>query len=302
MEQLLKPQETAQLPDAYETRLYTATFLTKIDGLFFIVDCWHHRIIYADDLSLPIDRWSLLDKEIAGPHSITSDGELYVAEDTGRHRLFVYKKTAVGFVKTQIIEDVGVRPHRVLYDAQARLFFTIGSFDQLITVFKNEGGDLVKLHQQKLSLPGEHYTRSMTLFNGVLYIVEESSLLMSEYIEGKIEILKTVQLPFTYTKANDLFFLKDGSGYLSCTPKQLYHFKSFDDVVAGNFSDLSRIVKGTPYYIELIDGQLVIPEITKYSRILIYENPSDLTRGGTALFDFGPPTKESIERKEELPV
>ena len=57
-----------------------------------MVDCWHHRIIYNDNLIDPIINWKTLTEEIAGPHSIASNGNLYLTDDTGNHQVLVYKK------------------------------------------------------------------------------------------------------------------------------------------------------------------------------------------------------------------
>jgi hypothetical protein len=56
------------------------------------VDCWHHRIIYNANLIDPIINWKTLTEEIAGPHSIASNGNLYLMDDTGNHQVLVYKK------------------------------------------------------------------------------------------------------------------------------------------------------------------------------------------------------------------
>ena len=44
----------------FRARLYTPTFIEKLNGRYFIVDCWHHRIIHASDLNTPLVRWQTL--------------------------------------------------------------------------------------------------------------------------------------------------------------------------------------------------------------------------------------------------
>lgn len=41
------------------------------------------------------DNWEVLDGDLAGPHSIDTDGELYVVDDTGSHQVRVYKEDRV---------------------------------------------------------------------------------------------------------------------------------------------------------------------------------------------------------------
>jgi hypothetical protein len=291
-----------EMMGAYKGTLYTPTFITKIADLFFIVDCWHHRIIYSDVLGKPIELWDILDDEIAGPHSIVSDGELYVAEDTGRHRLFVYKRSDSGFVRSQIVTDVGKRPHRVRYDPMRQLFFAIGSFDQVVTVLKNENGQLVKVHRQVMPEVSRQYVRSITLFENNLYIIGNKNILVSEYNGESIVVHQNIHLQEKYWGSNDLFFLNDGSGYFTSSPKQLYRFNSLESFSAGEADNLSELFKGTPYYIEMIDNQLFIPEITEYSQIVSYQNIRDLSQQKEVIFDFGPPKSQSTQRKKAFPV
>ena len=109
-------QDSVSLQQAgYRARLYTPTMITRLLGTYFIVDCWHHRIIHSRNLHAPLVRWKTLDDDIAGPHSIATDGTFHVAEDTGRHGLFVYRETAPDhFERVQHVPDVGIRPHRLV--------------------------------------------------------------------------------------------------------------------------------------------------------------------------------------------
>jgi hypothetical protein len=57
---LLPSQVTAGTGNAaaavarWATRLYTSTQIQKIADTYFIVDCWHHRVIYSRKPSAPI--------------------------------------------------------------------------------------------------------------------------------------------------------------------------------------------------------------------------------------------------------
>jgi len=44
---------------AWEERLYTPTTITQISDFYFIVDCWHHRIIYSKEVEAPGDYYYL---------------------------------------------------------------------------------------------------------------------------------------------------------------------------------------------------------------------------------------------------
>ena len=66
--------------------------INKIGNEYFIVDCWHHRIIYNDNLNDEISKWKTLTDEIIGGHSIASDGEVYICDDTDGRKIRVLKK------------------------------------------------------------------------------------------------------------------------------------------------------------------------------------------------------------------
>ena len=75
----------------YSSRLFSPTYITKIDGLYFIIDCWHHRVIFTDDINNEIKDWEILDDKIFGPHSIASNKKLYLLIH-GNSSLRVYRK------------------------------------------------------------------------------------------------------------------------------------------------------------------------------------------------------------------
>ena len=52
----------------YDSELSVPTYITKQDDTWFIVDCYHNRVIYSDDLNAPLDEW-YINQEM--PHSLT---------------------------------------------------------------------------------------------------------------------------------------------------------------------------------------------------------------------------------------
>jgi hypothetical protein len=121
--------------------------------------------------------------------------------------------------------------------------------------------------------------------------------------DGSFEFAKKYPLSERYHGANDLYFLDDGSVILTSAPRKMFHAKTIEDLTVSNATDLSRHFKGTPYYISSVDGELVVPEITEYSRIARYpclHSDSCFDRR-TVVHDFGPPTEISQARKAEFP-
>jgi hypothetical protein len=130
-------------------------------GLWVIVDCWHHRVLWRvdggpqDELdSLPIGHpaWHTLGEfdppdahsALRIPHSIASDGRYFLIESsrdgsTGSlHAVHVYEKVVepegpthelfrvrLNFVQEVVAcdGDRARRPHRLVYDSEQRAFF-----------------------------------------------------------------------------------------------------------------------------------------------------------------------------------
>lgn len=287
----------------YKDRLYTPTQIVKLFGTYFIVDCWHHRILYSTNILEPLEAWSVLDNNLAGPHSIASNGNFFITEDTGRHSVKVYQKKRNGFELVQTLSNVGKRPHRVVYDTHNKQFLIVGSTDQSIYFFiENQKKITYASHSIVKELKGQ-YCRSITIRNGHIYFVGVKDLVVYELDRFKLgKFLRIIKLNQEYFNCNDLYFKDSGEGYLTATPKKIFYFKSINELEIGQALDLSKSFKGTPYYISQFNQKIWIPEITEYSAIsYLAENDASLNQR-KHLFDFGLPNEASIQRKSQLPL
>lgn len=297
-------------PD-FRHRLYTPTQITRIGDRYFIVDCWHHRIIHSPRLDVPVARWQALDEDIAGPHSIVSDGEVYVTEDTGRHGLKVYRETAPGrFEQVQYLPDIGLRPHRTRYDARQQQFLVVGSGDQSLHAFEVRYGRLVQTrHARVPTLDGE-YCRSITLHQGMIHFMTERMIVVHRLEEGRLlHPAKHYPLPERWQSSNDLFFLDDQRALLTSTPGRACLLDDLTQLRSDRVQDLSDAFQGTPYYISQFDGRLWIPEIAtpgvaECSAIRSY--PTALATNGLGaahtLIHHARTSQASRERKARLPT
>eukprot|EP00760_Papus_ankaliazontas_P018847 PhM_4_TR17713/c0_g1_i1/m.59550 len=182
---LQQQQDTRNRP-AWHKVLYTPTYVTRIDGTWFIVDCWHHRVLYSDDLDAPILQWRALDRPEEGfwpdaergngngdgngglvhnhmsiPHSIAHDGERIVVENSNagsdgpNHSLLVYAKEVSGY---KCVQEINVcdnnrarRPHRVVYDhAFTKSFFVYLTKPAHLSRFSVEGSGSDEKKKQKV--------------------------------------------------------------------------------------------------------------------------------------------------------
>ena len=62
----------------YDSELSVPTYITKQDDTWFIVDCYHNRVIYSDNLNAPLKEWYIMSSDATQPHTITSDGTVYI--------------------------------------------------------------------------------------------------------------------------------------------------------------------------------------------------------------------------------
>lgn len=97
---------------------------------------------------------------------------------------------------------------------------------------------------------------------------------------------------------------------LTATPQKAFWFNQLDELTTGLAYDVSAIFQGTPYFMNVVDGRLWIPEITESSGICHYrlprhhESPNDWLNAPDPqnLFRFGAPTSADLARKAELPT
>ncbi|MBQ9366071.1 MAG: hypothetical protein IJT82_09860, partial [Schwartzia sp.] len=76
--------------NTWRNYLYTPTQINKINDDYFIVDCWHHRIIYNNMRESNLSNWKMLTEDIRGGHTVASDGRVLLADDTDNNAVRVF--------------------------------------------------------------------------------------------------------------------------------------------------------------------------------------------------------------------
>lgn len=291
----------AQDEKDFRSRLFSPTQITKFGELYFIVDCWHHRIIFSKKLDAPLNEWKSLDDDIAGPHSLASDGSLYVTEDTGRGRVFVYRqKNEEEFERVQTIEGIGVRPHRTLYDATTDRFYVLSSQTQEIFVFKKKEGALHLEVRKPLPFLEGKYTRSMSIIDGRMYFIPGGSQISEvNYQDLSFDLLRQYPVPREWSELGNDIARIGSYYYLSFSNKRFIRTKRLEDLPSGNFEDLSALFgfHGHPYYLSKIDERYFIPSVIKGSAIHSFTIDSrESLRAIQKLFEFKTPSDASMNR------
>lgn len=262
--------------NTYDT-LNVATYITKIDNTYFIADCYHDQVIYHDNITDPLNQWDVLTNEVHYAHTIASDGIMFVVDDTENNRLMVFQKTEGGYVHTQTLENVGMRPHYVQYDEKNQVFMAWSSITGEMYLVKRAGqpgqNGIYPLYVDKILKIDELYgvyVRSFTVMEDGIYFVSghnnqkiikaavndtgDGFDMIAEYsVPGRIAGM--VQL----TKIEDYYYItistdnQENQGFAT-----IIRTESLDRLADGIYEDIYGqfgISGGTPYYITEIEGR-----------------------------------------------
>lgn len=291
----------------WKNTLYTPTTIEKIGHEYFIVDCWHHRVIYNDNLTDPIKDWNTMSDNIGDPHSIASDGSVYLVEDTENNEVKVFRRDGDNFRITQIIERIGQRPNRIVYDDENKLFYGISAMSQHIFVLKNNGQEVIMEKVIRLGyLVDNSYIRAIQLIDGELYFVSGAGkIIVANYNNASFDLIREYEVPFELSGMNDItkcgsyYYLsvyQDGAGVIA--PK-LVRVQNLNDLASSNYDDIfdSLSIKGVPYNFSHFDGRIFLTEIDSYSEIISFRVVDDEILDIQVQYDAGAPGESSLDRR-----
>lgn len=253
-----------------QASLSVPTQITAIGEDYFLVDCYHNQILTSPSPNAPLTEWTVLTDQINRGHTIAGDGTVFLADDTENNRILVFEKKDGRFFLTQIFEEIGVRPHYVVYDKAADRFYALSSMTgELYVFFRPDGGFKVAL-EKILPIPelSGSYVRSFTLDGDYIYFVSangtilrtrkkdlriEESWSVPDEIAGMIQLTK-IQNYFYLTVSTDLTGNQDAATILRVDDLSRLALGQWEDIYE-NF-----IGGGTPYYISSFDGHYYLTE------------------------------------------
>lgn len=295
----------------WKSRLYTPTVIEQYGKHIFIVDCWHHRILYSADITAPIKHWSILTDQVGTPHSIASDGTFFLTEDSVRSKILVFQRKRNGYVQIQEIENIGSRPHRIIYDDETRRFYGIAAISGELYVLENQGDKIEKTALRQVEALKDCYTRSLRIIDRSLYVVSGPGKILKINLQklndGDLHIESEFNVPFELWTMNDMirvgnyFYIssyQNGNGEI--VPR-LIRIKKLEDLEFHRYEDIYERMglKGVPYYFSFIQDRIYMTEIDSYSRILSLRIEGDQVVDVQTHFDFGPAVYSSKQRREQ---
>ena len=252
------------------TDLSVPTYITKIDDLYFLVDCYHDQVIYHDNLDDPLTDWLVMTDEINRGHTIASDGMVYLVDDTENNRILVFEKQGDIFVHTQTFSDIGSRPHYIIYDAPTDTFYAWSSMSGEMYLFCHEPDDsrMYLSEMRRIEQLDNVYVRSFTIMDDEIYFVSGNSNILRADLDT-FDILEAYPVPdsmagmIQLTKIQEYYYITVST---DITGNQDYatmiRTRDLSGLIEGNYEDIYEtfIGGGTPYYITAFDDAYFLTE------------------------------------------
>ena len=250
--------------------LSVPTYITKVDDTYFLVDCYHNQVIYNDNLSDPLYEWKIMTDDIDKGHTLASDGTVYLIDDTERHRILVFEKKDDVYVHTQTFNDIGNRPHYIIYDAPTDTFYAWSSMSGEMYLFRHNPDDtrMYLTEIRRIESLDNIYVRSFTIIGKDIYFVSGNSSIIRADLKS-FKILDTYPVPesmagmIQLTLIQDYFYITIST---DITGNQDYatiiRTKDLSSLMNGDYEDIysNFIGDGTPYYITLFDDACYLTE------------------------------------------
>jgi len=262
----------------YDT-LNVATYITKVEDTYFISDCYHDQIIYSDALTRPLTEWKVLTDEVHYAHTIAADGTTLLVDDTENNRLLAFQKTDAGYVHTQTLEEIGMKPHFIQYYDKQQVFMAWSSITGEMYLIKKHdipnAQGIYPLYIEGIVKTDELYgvyVRSFTIINDDIYFVSGHN--NQKIVKASI-VVSNGKIDFKVTERYDV--PEKLAGMVQIYPIQDYYYitvstdntenqdyatiirtKDLSGLNTGNYEDIYAdfgLSGGTPYYINEIEGK-----------------------------------------------
>ena len=263
------------IPDNPHPTLSVPTYLTKVKDTYFIVDCYNNQVIYHDNLTDPLYEWRIMTTDVSLPHTLASDGSVYLIDDTEQNRILVMEEDVnlngqPVFVPTQEFTGIGDRPHYIIYHEPTDTFYAWSSESGEMFLFRHPKEDSRMYLTEVRSIPSLNgiYVRSFTIMDDSIYFVSGNSSIIEADLDT-FKIKKEYPVPdelygmIQLTRIEDYFYITIST---DITGNQDYatmiRVKNLKDLESGSYEDVYHnfIGGGTPYYITQVDDTWYLTE------------------------------------------
>lgn len=250
--------------------LSVPTQITKIGDKYFIVDCYNDQVIYSETLDVPLNEWYVMTRDISKGHTVASDGTVYLVDDTENHRVLVFEYVNDNFINTQVFENIGTRPHFIVYNEADKKFYAWSSMTGEMYVFEHDADSSVMYVSRimKIDELDGVYVRSFTIEEDSVYLVSGNS----QIIEARLSDFKiTHRYAVGPELAGMIQVMPVPDGYYITVSTDIHGNQDFatiiyteklGDLESGKYTDIYSyfVGGGTPYYMGQIDGTYYLTE------------------------------------------
>lgn len=252
-------------------KFFVPTQVYSIGGEFYLADAYNNQILHTSKVTDEPHKWYTVGMGLNKPHAIASDGTIYVAVDTDNNRIVTYVKNETGYQLVESIENVGIRPHYIVYDQATSQFYVWSSMTGTMYIYKRAKNSLaltLKKTRRIKDLDG-YYTRSFTIDGGTIYFpcvgrsavyaVRKSDFKVKAIYPVASELSEMVQL----VHIQNYYYLVTSADTAKEKEPRLVRSKTLAGFGNGEYEDAKSMIEGIngiPYYItQGEDGHFYTP-------------------------------------------
>lgn len=246
-----------------------------------ITDLDNNRFVFRDSPNVPFKVSPL---PVLGQHSVVYNpaDKLYYANDTDNHRIISFADLSSDTITAQTGKIAGValkRPHDIVLDPASGWIYAINPESEHVFRFTAIGEN-----ESAISVPLQGYSRALTFTDGRLFAIGSARGRIVEIVDWEKPTFKIYDSfdptgkngpAGSWTRTglvlNDVEFF-NGFWYATSYFTESYaagtdfdenkfiRFRTLDDIVIGNWTDLSALVPSgvTPYYLTAKAGSLYL--------------------------------------------
>lgn len=259
--------------------LSVPTLFTKLNGYYFIVDCYHNQILYQTDKDLPIDQWHVFANGLSRGHTITTDGTVYMVDNTEQNEILFYQQVDGKFELIKTFNNTGDRPHFCSYDETTGIFYAWSSETGEMFLYQrnSETNEISSLGNIKIDALSDKYVRSFSVIDNKIYF--PTSIGTGEIVEvnkNTFAVENTYTVPdniagmVQVTKIQDYYYLTVSTDKIGNQAGTIIRTKDLSSLKDGKYEDIYKDFagKGTPYFITKVDDSYYLTESNSNSHFL----------------------------------
>ena len=235
----------------------------------------------------------MLTDKVHYAHTIAADEEVLLVDDTENNRVLVFQNINGQYAQTQTLENIGLKPHYIQYDAQRNVFMVWSSITGEMYFLKRadtpDDMGIFPIYIEKILKIEELYgvyVRSFTIMEDGIYFVSghnnqkiikakispdgnaftiKASYAVPDKIAGMVQLTKIDEYYYITVSTDN----QENQEYAT-----IVRCKDLEALEQGSYQDIYRsfgISGGTPYYITQIEGRYYMAHHRTNENIIAFD-------------------------------